>query len=278
MSSRRRPAPAEGADLPPPAGSTRSKNAPKGKSTAARRQPAKSSKKALKAPLASKIVQQPASPTPQVISSSPPPIAPPQVLESSPPPEEPEFEMDISYSLRVNDKRAGDDHESYLSVFFHISNVENKMLAMIESPASGVNGREYRWQSRTVTFKAIGKKKGATYQHQTLEDFSFFTGSKLFERISGTAKYYIADRVEIRVEVRIQVEALQKALSRSSRAVNELSSPIPDTPANPRRTQQLLNEAKAHERVERVLTVQDVQSQLHSRWICHEPAYSNHPK
>ncbi|KAF2195360.1 hypothetical protein K469DRAFT_10107 [Zopfia rhizophila CBS 207.26] len=161
MSSRRRPAPAEGADLPPPAGSTRSKNAPKGKSTAARRrklvrwskplivtnsyplEPAKSSKKALKAPLASKIIQQPASPTPQVISSSPLPIAPPQVLESSPPPEEPEFEMDISYSLRVNDKRAGDDHESYLNVFFLISNMENKMLAMIESPASSVNRREY---------------------------------------------------------------------------------------------------------------------------------------
>jgi hypothetical protein len=76
------------------------------------------------------------------IPSSPPVVAA-VVPMSSPPPEEPQYEMELEYSLRVNKVMKMKDSGHTDRLFFLASNVENQFISMISKPASGVDGKEY---------------------------------------------------------------------------------------------------------------------------------------
>ena len=209
------------------------------------------------------------------IPSSPPAAIVPM---SSPPPEEPQYEIEFEYSLRVNKVMKMKDSGHNDRLFFLASSVENQFIDMISKPASGVDGKEYSIINYTVSFRVVPK---GTWKHLSLDNMSFVSGIRLLDTIDRQVyKFKRLDYVELNIEASIEVSALQKAFP-SNRHVNEMSSPLPETSAfvagGGSRTARLLREAKQQEQAEAIFSTADIESQIHNRWRCQEERCDNYP-
>lgn len=220
----------------------------------------------VEAPTPIEIVE---SPVNQDLPSSPPPL-----------PEEPQFEMDITYIIRVNGSKTVEDHDSCERIFFFLSLMEDKIMALIESPASTIDGRIFKWESRNIGFRP--DKKGASWQYLLLSDFSSIEEVRLFQNVDRyISRFKDIRRVEFKMEVRLRVEALpvQKAFPRN-RSFNESLSEQGDDnttgTAFGHRTKQLLKETKAMERVKEIESATDHQSTIHQMWECRVDGCDNY--
>ena len=287
-------------EAPPPAGSTRLKRAPRALASAPRGGRkggvARAGAKA-KAPRGKKPAKEPI-PGPSIEPIPGPSIEPiprpvveplsPIILPSSPPiiepqpepelePEERQFDLDLEYILRVNGNKVTADTKFFHSSYFMLSIVEDDMMELILNPASTINGRAYSWISRMLTFRVDTTK--ATQKPILLKDFSDTIGELALQKMRVELnRFPEATRVRAKIEVRIKCEAIQKAFHQKS--ANEPSSDHqPDTPTyrEPRRTQQLLTEARNRERAEAVKSAVDNISLIHERWLCKEARCDNYP-
>ena len=130
-----------------------------------------------------------------------------------------------------------------------MSDIEDVVESMIQSPLSSVNGRTYVYVGRSMSFKTDWHK--ATWCHLLPVDFSETEGEKMWNlmdfqvRRGGPRK-----RVDVRVEAKINVDSLSKAFVRT--ALDLLSDPPIATPMSKTRTNQLLRENKAIKKAERL--------------------------
>jgi hypothetical protein len=166
-----------------------------------------------------------------------------------------------------------------------LADFEEKVMEMIQNPASTIGDRKYNWVGRHLMYKP--NKRNVPWRSVTLVDFSDAVGEDLWEEVDKYVRRSGgAQLVDMKLEIKLQCEPLQKAFPRN-RSVNELSSPAPETPTQAgSRTKQLLAEARADARAEakaqeRVATAQairtatDHQAELIQRWRCQEPLCTN---
>jgi hypothetical protein len=162
--------------------------------------------------------QQPVEPATEldliVLPSSPPIVLPVELPQSSPAPEEAEYDMDFKFTLRVNGKRVLEDTDSFFQGTFWLNNLEDKVESLIASTGSTIDGRDYIWQSKSVSFKAEHYK--STWTVVTIADFGFAELNRLLDLVNRSVKRYKqAKRVDLKVELRVKVESLQKAFPRN---------------------------------------------------------------
>ncbi|KAK7177942.1 hypothetical protein PSPO01_16005 [Paraphaeosphaeria sporulosa] len=168
-------------------------------------------------PLATELPVEPA--VVQLIRSSP---LPPRA--SSPVPG-PAHDLEIEYTLRVNKESKVKDIAVVPRHEFVVWEMEDIVETMIRSPASGVDGREYRVSVIGVTFRAGRRAKTSrtAFKQKTFTDFAE-SGDALLRYIDRAADQLKGrDLIEMRVDVRVEVVLLQKAFPRVY--ANEPSSP-----------------------------------------------------
>lgn len=212
----------------------------------------------------------PESPTPAPpvspihISSPPPPSSPPK-------PEEPQFEIEITYIVRVNEKKIAEDSEVVHRAFFVISSVEDMAEKLVER---SVDGKEYKWLSRTVRFKPGAR--GASWKVVQLKDFNFAEEARMWSVIDAyVRRFKQVEHLEMKLELCVQVEVLQRAFSK------KLPEPSSDpavitTPSGGYRTAQLIKESRTADRVREITAAMEHHSALTRAWECRVEACLNY--
>ncbi|KAF1980223.1 hypothetical protein BU23DRAFT_594525 [Bimuria novae-zelandiae CBS 107.79] len=222
-------------------------------------------------------------PTPTPV---PPAVAAAAVVVPSSPPRAsspipgPSYDLDIEYTLRVNRTTKVKDTAVTTRREFVIWDMEDMVENMVRSPASEVEGRDYRVVAIGVAFRAgwRAKMSRSAYKHKTLTDFVESGDALLSDMDRAAETLRGCDFLEMKVDVKIEVTLLQKAFPRTY--ANEPSSPgqaitpPPVAAAVPRgsRTTQLL---RAESQQETRRSMADLLSSIHERWICHEPLCNN---
>jgi hypothetical protein len=224
----------------------------------------------------------PSSP-PILIHSSPSPdrARPPATIQQTAEPVVPsspvqslDYKVGIQYALFVNGSRKARHTElDKMKSSISMSDIEDVVESMIQSPLSSVNGRTYAYVGRSMSFKTDWHK--ATWCHLSPVDFSETEGEKMWNlmdfqvRRGGPRK-----RVDVRVEAKINVDSLSKAFVRT--ALDPSSDPPIATPMSKTRTNQLLRENEAIEKAERLRSKIDHVSSITKYWTCNIPQCGNY--
>ncbi|KAF1997531.1 hypothetical protein P154DRAFT_524735 [Amniculicola lignicola CBS 123094] len=203
------------------------------------------------------------------------PAASPITIRSSPP-LPPKYLLRVDYALQVNKKPTPGDSENTDNTFFGVEDIEKKIIGLIDSPGSGIDGRLYDIRSRTVLYRLPRGKLRPVY----LTDFSFSEFFRLMDLIDGevSRSRHPVDEVELRVEVNVDCEMVKKVFrTPSNQAFNDPSSDPPDagTPGLSHRENHLYKNNAAltrknnlQIRVEKSVSAADYKDRIHKRWEC----------
>jgi hypothetical protein len=196
---------------------------------------------------------------------------------SSPPPTLPTYNMTIQCSLRVKKIGRVNEIKSLRREDFSLSSMEAAVNGMVSSSSLTTEGRPHTITDRRFAYKP--DKAKATWQLDTLKDFSFEEEHRILGLMDNYCLRFKAPyAVDCKLEIHVDCEPLQKALSRT-RYANEPSSPA-DGEATPvpggRRTNQLLKEARAEQRVKIIRSAVDHVDSIHRIHECRVPYCDNY--
>jgi hypothetical protein len=176
------------------------------------------------------------------------PASSPARVPSPAEPKDPLYTINVQYSLHINGIKKPGDMEYMEHCIFFLLTIEDKMLALIDNPASTIDGREYTWQSHVVQFKSDRKK--ATTQHLLLNDFRLAEKTQLLKMMDSQVRSCKGSTtMKLQVKISLLVETLKKAFIRNT-SVNKLSSPPPKDDSSTiggKHIQKLLYKARVHE-------------------------------
>ncbi|KAF2867862.1 hypothetical protein BDV95DRAFT_164000 [Massariosphaeria phaeospora] len=206
-------------------------------------------------------------PLPEIMISSSPPL-PPQPL----------YTISIQYRLRVNGAAVGADSQMSERAIFALEDAENQFLEMVDSPASRIEGREYRWVSKSVSYRAAFKGR-SMFKTIALPDFGDLAGGRLLQQMDAEALRHKADQMDLKFEALVDCEAIKSAFGRHGRFVAAKDAPSSDPAAaatpEPARTKQLLKEAKQMERADKIYESVDHVKAICAHWVCRESVCNN---
>jgi hypothetical protein len=129
----------------------------------------------------------------------------------------------MRYLLRVNGSKVLEHIAFHDRQLILMEDIEDRAKYLLARPESGINGREFKWMSRTIKYRVDHPQD--TWQYCALEDFSDAEGMRLFDGMDRHVKRYSdVTKLNFRIELRVQIDSTQKA-SPENQVANELSGP-----------------------------------------------------